>query len=159
MHTWYVCLSIFRTFGNFSLRTSAFRLNSKYSDTSSPAGHIDWSRSWRDPCTLERNAGAQMFFSGGSGRRFFWFPYENQMPYFVRAYLRNVIFFTMDIVYEPRTSTICLRLNTTYNSIQQQSRERGEPQTHPTLQPCCPAAEEAAAQWAATGTCGRPTWA
>ena len=35
-----VCLSNFRTFANFSLRTSTFHRNSTYSDTGSPAGHI-----------------------------------------------------------------------------------------------------------------------
>ena len=62
----YVCLSIFRTFGNFSLRTSTFRQNTKYSDTGSPAGLLGlgfgairalWS-AWR---------ALKSFFPGGSG--------------------------------------------------------------------------------------------
>ena len=36
----YIFLSILRTFANFSLCTSSFRQNTKYSDTGSPAGHI-----------------------------------------------------------------------------------------------------------------------
>ena len=60
-------LSIFRTFANFSLHTSTFRQNtiSKCSDTGNPAGHTDWSRSRRDPCTLKRVAGARSFFPAG----------------------------------------------------------------------------------------------
>ena len=60
----YVCLSIFRTFANFSLRTKDFSAKHQMRGHMKP-GRTHWSRSRRDPCTLERVAGAQTFFSAG----------------------------------------------------------------------------------------------
>ena len=50
----------FRTFAHFSLRTKHFSAKHRMLGHMKP-GRTHWSRSRRDPCTLERAAGAQRF--------------------------------------------------------------------------------------------------
>ena len=61
----YVCLSIFRTVAHFSLRTKHFSAKHQILGHMKP-GRTHWSRSRRDPCTLERVASAQSVSFGGS---------------------------------------------------------------------------------------------
>ena len=57
----YICMSIFRTFANFSLRTQHCCSVKHQILVHMKPGRTRWSRSRRDPCTLERVAGAKTF--------------------------------------------------------------------------------------------------
>ena len=98
-------LSIFRTFANFSLRTSTFRQIGKTLSTRTPEARADTmvEVSARSVHSGARGRRSKFFFRREWIRRFPWFRYES--PYFVRTYRYNnaVCFFAWALMSYERT--------------------------------------------------------